>query len=163
MKQMQEVMAVTYKDGKVYFLDQTRLPEETVVQEMKTVEECREAIQTLKVRGAPAIGIGAAFSMVVASRAIAADTFADFYPAFKKAKEYLATSRPTAVNLFWALERMDKTAAALSDRPLDEVRQAIVDEAVKIQNEDIEVCRKIGEYGQEIISPGMGILTHWNV
>lgn len=162
MENITNVMAVEYKDGKVYFLDQTLLPNEVILEEMKTVEACWEAIKKLKVRGAPAIGIGAAFSLVVASRNIIAESFEDFYLSFKKAKEYLSTSRPTAVNLFWALDRIDKKVLESKHQSVNVIKEIILKEALTIQKEDIEVCRKIGEYGQEIIKNGMGILTHCN-
>ena len=157
-----ELMAVSYRDGRVYFLDQTGLPGRTDFEEMKTVEQCRDAIRGLKVRGAPAIGIGAAFSMVVASRNIPEGDFDSFYRSLKEAKDCLAAARPTAVNLFWALERMDRAVRDSGSRDVGEVRELLLREALAIQAEDIEVCGSIGAHGAALLKSGMGILTHCN-
>ena len=132
-----------YSHNKLYILDQTLLPNKEKWVEIKSKEQAYKAIQTLMVRGAPAIGIFAAYSMAVFS----ADN--DIY----ELKEYLDSSRPTAVNLSWATSRI-VTAY--------EQGKSLVDEAIEIQNEDIEMCRKISEYGLSLLKDGDGIITHCN-
>jgi methylthioribose-1-phosphate isomerase len=151
-----------YRDGKILFLDQTALPDETRWVEIDSVESCRDAIKGLVVRGAPAIGIGAAFGMLAASRAAAEDGFEEYCAHMKRARERLATSRPTAVNLVWALDRVEKKILASRDRSVGEIKKIVEAEAVKIQQEDEEICRAIGIHGQEIMKDGVTILTHCN-
>ncbi|MCL1795241.1 MAG: S-methyl-5-thioribose-1-phosphate isomerase, partial [Oscillospiraceae bacterium] len=121
-----------------------------------------EAIYLLRVRGAPAIGVAAAFGAYLAAKAIEAGDFDGFYAQFMSAKNYLASSRPTAVNLFWALDRME--AAVLSNKalPIPQIKKALLAEALEIKDEDIRVCRAIGEFGLGLIKDGDGILTHCN-
>lgn len=132
-----------YINNKLIILDQTLLPNEERWVEIKTKEQAYTAIKSLMVRGAPAIGIFAAYAMAVFS----AET--DIY----KLKEYLDSSRPTAVNLSWATKRL--VSAYENGRNL-------INEAVAIHNEDIEMCRKISEYGLSLLNDGDGILTHCN-
>lgn len=159
---LNDVKSIIYKEGTLTFLDQTKLPVESIFFEIKILEDCWDAIKQLKVRGAPAIGIGAAYGLLLAAQKAPEGSFESFYKVFKEAKDYLATSRPTAVNLFWALDKMDKKALELKGQPVSEIKAALEVQAIAIQQEDEEVCRKIGEYGQEIITEGMGILTHCN-
>jgi methylthioribose-1-phosphate isomerase len=100
--------------------------------------------------------------LYLAAREIDAADYDTFYPLFKKAKDYLATARPTAVNLFWALDRMDKTAQDNRHLAVADIKHVLHDEAVKIRDEDVWVCRSIGEYGLALIKDGDGILTHCN-
>ena len=132
---------IKYKDGVLYLLDQSLLPNEEVYITPKTKEEYFEAIKKLRVRGAPAIGIFAAYAMAL----IDEDKF--------KLKEYLDSARPTAVNLSWATSRM-----------LDahKLGKTLIEEAIAIHNEDKEMCRKISEYGLSLLKDGDGILTHCN-
>ena len=132
-----------YKNGKLFILDQRLLPNEEKWIEIKNKEDAYEAIQTLAVRGAPAIGIFAGYSMALFSKKN------DIY----KLKEYLDSSRPTAVNLSWATQRI--IAAYESGKDL-------IQEAIDIHNEDIEMCRKISEYGLSLLNDGDGVLTHCN-
>lgn len=151
-------------------IDQTLLPGTIRRISLNTKEEIWEAIKKLRVRGAPAIGVSAAYGMAVLSSRIEADTFEAFYQEFKALKDYLASSRPTAVNLFWALNRMDDTCRAAHEagRSLPEIRELLYEEADKIQAEDVQISRNIGEIGFDLISklkkPGeaVGILTHCN-
>jgi len=121
----------------------------------------------LRVRGAPAIGIAAAFGLYLAAKEIAAKLggntdFEVFNAEFQKAKAYLASSRPTAVNLFWALDRLDACAVRNKDLPLSGLVEALRVEAQAIRDEDEQVCLSIGEYGLSLLKPGMGLLTHCN-
>lgn len=151
-----------WEDGKLKIIDQTRLPMEEIILEIETIEECREAIKTLRVRGAPAIGDAAAFGMVLGLKKIKSVDFEDFYKAFQENKRYLASSRPTAVNLFWALDRMDKVVLGNADRPIETIHELLEKEAKIILAEDEKTCRMIGEYGAELLKDGMNILTHCN-
>ena len=147
--------------GALEMIDQTRLPGEFVTFQCTTVDAVWHAIKRLSVRGAPAIGVAAAYGVVVAlDEAQPSDSA---WPAtLKKSADYLATSRPTAVNLFWALDRMQKRAAALTSKPFAEARDALLAEAHAIRDEDAAMCRAIGEHGQHLIEPGFGVLTHCN-
>jgi methylthioribose-1-phosphate isomerase len=165
-----DVRPIVCRDGKVFFLDQTALPSETRWLEIDSAEACRDAIKNLAVRGAPAIGIAAAFGMALASRNCPETTPEGYRAHMKQARNLLAASRPTAVNLFWALNRVENKIeetilASSSFSPLgvlEEVRAAVEREASLIQEEDEEVCRAIGVHGQEIVRDGMTILTHCN-
>ena len=155
----------------VVILDQSLLPNETIYLELEKPAEMYEAIQKLRVRGAPAIGICAAYSMyVLAARRGACE---DFIGSLIEDGEYLKSSRPTAVNLAWAVDRMigvAKDACKVADGAIglisDDVQlQAIArlkDEAVAIHEEDKAMCRKIAEHGLSLVKDGDGILTHCN-
>lgn len=153
---------IRYEKGSIYIIDQTKLPTELVVIEIDNVKECWDAIKELKVRGAPAIGIAAAYGVVVGVKDIDENNFENFYKEFKKVSDYLASSRPTAVNLFWALERMNKVALDNKELPISEIKSALEKEAILIHKEDEETCRKIGENGLEVLKDGMTVLTHCN-
>ena len=151
------------QDGRaVVILDQTRLPGSEVYVSLSSAEEVWEAIYKLKVRGAPAIGIAAAYGIYVCSRQITAGTYDTFYREFIRIKNYLASSRPTAVNLVAALNRMERAVVAHSMRPVPEIVQLLRAESEAIRAEDAAACRKIGENCLSLLRPGMGILTHCN-
>ena len=151
-------------------IDQTLLPGTIRRISLETKEEIWEAIKKLRVRGAPAIGVSAAYGMAVLSSRIEAADFETFYREFISLKEYLASSRPTAVNLFWALNRMDECAkkAGQEGKSLDEIRELLYREADAIQAEDVQISRNIGEIGfgllKDLKKEGepVGILTHCN-
>lgn len=140
-------------------IDQTLLPNEVKYLSLTRTEDIWEAIRALRVRGAPAIGVAAAFGAYLAAF-YAPD--AELEARFLAACDYLATSRPTAVNLFWALDRMRRAYDGLRGRAPGDVRAALRAEAQAIMDEDIEISRSIGKYGLELLRPGMGILTHCN-
>ena len=149
-------------------IDQTLLPGTVKRINLSTKEEIWEAIKKLRVRGAPAIGVSAAYGMaVLSSRSQAAD-FDSFYSEFKANKEYLASSRPTAVNLFWALNRMEKTLLDNRTKSIPEIQEILYHEADKIQAEDVQISRNIGEIGfgllKDLKKEGrpVGIETHCN-
>ena len=151
------------QDGSaVIILDQTCLPESEVYVSLSSAEEVWDAIYRLKVRGAPAIGIAAAYGIYVCSRQITADTYEGFYNEFLRIKNYLASSRPTAVNLAAALNRMEKVVAVHPMKSVLEVIQLLRAESEAIRAEDAAACRKIGENGLSLLRPKMGILTHCN-
>lgn len=146
----------------VVILDQTQLPEKEVYLSLYTAEDIREAIYKLKVRGAPAIGVAAAYGIYVCSKRIDALSFDDFYSEFLRIKEYLAGSRPTAVNLAAALDRMEKTVRSGRTDERSVLLEALHREAEAIRSEDAAACRRIGENCLSLLRPGMGILTHCN-
>ena len=151
------------EDGsKVFIIDQTLLPNVSKVIALQTAEEIYEAIFQLRVRGAPAIGICAGYGMFVLAQQIRTEDPREFLTQFRKYKEYLNSSRPTAVNLSWALTRMEGVVTANLSRPVEEIVRLLGEEAVKIQQEDIQMCRAISEYGLSLIHDGDGILTHCN-
>lgn len=157
-----ETVLLDDENNELIIIDQTLLPNETVYKHLKTQSQVWEAIYELQVRGAPAIGIAAAYGAYLGAKAIETTDFNIFYNEFMKIKEYLASSRPTAVNLFWALDRMEKCVKENSNASIPEIKQALKKEANDIKEEDIWVCKTIGEYGLSLIEPNIGILTHCN-
>ncbi len=143
-------------------IDQTKLPNALELLHLRTQSEIWEAIRALKVRGAPAIGVAAAFGLYLAAKEIRTENDEEFFARFRAARDYLNSSRPTAVNLSWALDRM--MAAALVERAagIASVKRRLLTEARAIQAEDIEICRRIGEHGLSLLKPGAGIITHCN-
>ena len=151
------------RDGEVLVtLDQTQLPNETKYLNLTKAEDMWEAIHALRVRGAPAIGIFAAYAMAILSKTIKADNFEDFYKDYKRLSVYLNSSRPTAVNLSCMLKRMDKVALAHKDSSREALQEALDKEAKAIHEEDIAMCRKISEYGLSLLKPGDSVITHCN-
>ena len=148
--------------GAVVILDQTRLPGEETYVELRTPEQIWEAIHELKVRGAPAIGVTAAYGIYVCCRRAGGSCFDDLCETFDRTAAYLASSRPTAVNLSAALERMRNCLLAHRDEPAAGIWDRLRDEAEAIRREDAAACRQIGEYGLSLLEPGAGILTHCN-
>lgn len=163
------IAPVRFEEGKMLVLDQTQLPGNTVYLEMRTKEDVWDAIYKLKVRGAPAIGVAAGYGLYVSVREIDTADYHDFYRQFMEVKNYIASSRPTAVNLFWALDRMESCVRRFESRAGDswkelqgEIKEALLAEAEQIRAEDERACRSMGEYGLTLLKPGMGILTHCN-
>jgi methylthioribose-1-phosphate isomerase len=154
--------AVVWKEGRLWLLDQRRLPTETVYLELTRFEEVREAIRDLAVRGAPAIGIAAAYGLYLGVRNAPEADETGFWRELRRVAERLSASRPTAVNLSWALQRMVRRAERMKGSPLSEVKEALFQEAEAIRREDAEVCRRIGEYALSLLEDGMGVLTHCN-
>jgi methylthioribose-1-phosphate isomerase len=157
-----ELTTIEWKNEKLVLIDQTLLPNEIVYEEFETPESVWEAIKVMKVRGAPAIGVTAAYGVYLGIRNAAESSFEDFWVELKKCSDYLASSRPTAVNLFWALERMENTAQKNKDLPIAEIKQVLLNEAIEIHKEDETTNRKIGENLLTLLKDGMGILTHCN-
>jgi len=148
-------------DGCLELIDQRRLPAEFVKLQCRDVETLFEAIKTLTVRGAPAIGVSAAYGLVLALQKLNADdSIEKSLEALKIAREYLASSRPTAVNLFWALDRVWRAASLVET--LQQLREVVLREANAIYKEDVDMCRRIGQNGEKFIKDGAGILTHCN-
>ncbi len=151
-----------YEQGALVILDQTQLPNQEVYLALKTAEEIWEAIYSLKVRGAPAIGVAAAYGISVCMQKVVVAGFEEFYRKFVKIKAYLASSRPTAVNLFMALDRMEVRLLRHQKEDVKAWKQALREEAEAIRAEDAGACRRIGEWGLSLLKPGMGLLTHCN-
>lgn len=145
-------------------IDQTKLPGTIELISLTEAKEIWDAIYLLQVRGAPAIGVAAAIGMYVLAARYDTTDVNEFYKMFKRDKEYLDSSRPTAVNLSWALNRMDEVCQACIDYKdsVEEIISTLHNEAITIREEDIDMCRRIGENGLELIKPGDGILTHCN-
>lgn len=146
----------------VVIIDQTQLPNRTVYLTLRTAEEMYNAIKHLQVRGAPAIGICAAYSIYTLARQWGAEDFASFAKRFHEQKEYLNSARPTAVNLSWALNRMEEVVTANSQKSTAEVLKLLGRECRDIQEEDATMCRAISQYGLSLVKDGDGILTHCN-
>lgn len=161
-KVMDALRSVKWEDNALVILDQTKLPGVTEFIKLEKAEDVWDAIFHLKVRGAPAIGIAAAYGLCVSMRDNAANSSEEFLLALKKNSEYLATSRPTAVNLFWALKRMERIACANKDRTIEELKDILLREAHEIRDEDERMCRAIGENALTLFHDGMTVLTHCN-
>ena len=155
-----DTVALTPTEDAIRIIDQTELPAQLVFLDLYTQPEIWRAIQRLQVRGAPAIGVTAAYGLYLASREIETTDPAEFRARLHTAADYLASSRPTAVNLRWALNRMETAVSALPT--VSAIRAALLRESHAIHDEDIRVCQKIGEYGLELVQPGWGLLTHCN-
>lgn len=164
MKEVKETISLNAEGSAIVTIDQTLLPAEEKTIELRSKEDVWNAIKTMKIRGAPAIGICAAYGIYIALRDFPekdAET-EDFYGEFKKVKAYLASARPTAVNLFWALDQMEKEMLANKELPVREVKKALLSKAEQMKAADIKTCRMIGEYSLEVLRDGDGILTHCN-
>jgi methylthioribose-1-phosphate isomerase len=162
--QIFDLEAVSYDDvtGELILLDQTLLPNETKFLRLKTQESIWNAIFILQVRGAPAIGIAAAYGIYLAVKDSEALSYEAFSQEFIIAKDYLNSARPTAVNLSWALNRMQQCMEVNKEKEVAEIKASLLREANEILEEDIWVCKTIGEYGLSLIEPNIGILTHCN-
>ena len=157
-----ETVALDDENSALVIIDQTKLPGKTVILNLHTGEEIWNAIYLLQVRGAPAIGVAAAMGIYLLAKKMPTDSFASFYEEFKKQKDYLNSSRPTAVNLSWALNRMEQKVLSLKELPVAEIVGGLKKEAELMKEEDIAVCKQIGENGLTLVKPGDGILTHCN-
>lgn len=161
-KKALESVTLSRDGSSVIIIDQTLLPATLKYIKLKSDKDIYEAIKQLKVRGAPAIGICAAYGMAVLAKSIKAQTYEEFYHEFKNYRNYIGSSRPTAVNLFWALDEMEKCVTNSSDKSVAEIKKLLREEAISIHNEDIAVCKAISQFGLSLIENGDGILTHCN-
>lgn len=150
------------ENNAVVIIDQTKLPGKIEIISLHTAQKIWNAIYLLQVRGAPAIGVAAAYGIYVLAKRMDTEDYDTFYREFVRQKEYLDSSRPTAVNLSWALNRMQRVVEAHSGETVAQIKEALHRESVAIQEEDIWVCRMIGEHGLTLVKPGDGILTHCN-
>ena len=147
---------------KVIIVDQSVLPNRREYLTLDQPEACFDAIQTLKVRGAPAIGIFAAFAMYVLAQQWTELPDAEFRERFAKTGEYLNSARPTAVNLSWAIRRLEMLVNEQAGNPVGEIIQRIGEEADRIQQEDMDMCFRIASHGLSLMKEGEGVLTHCN-
>jgi methylthioribose-1-phosphate isomerase len=157
-----DTVALNKEEDAVVIIDQTRLPGEIVLKELNKAEDMFNAIYLLEVRGAPAIGVFAALSMYVLSKEVNIEEPEDFRRWFERTCEYLNSSRPTAVNLSWALKQMSDLVFEKEGLKRSEILPYIRSLALKIRDDDIKVCRAIGEYGLTLLHKGDGVLTHCN-
>jgi methylthioribose-1-phosphate isomerase len=156
------VPTIAWENDAARIIDQTALPLEKVFIDVRTSEQMWDAIRTLKVRGAPAIGIAAAFGVYLGVRDFEENDREAFLKKFRQVSDYIAGSRPTAVNLFWALERLRSLVERNENLDAEGLKELILSEARSMVEEDNRVCRKIGEHGVELIKPGFSLLTHCN-
>jgi methylthioribose-1-phosphate isomerase len=156
------IAPVRWSADHLVLLDQTLLPAEEVERHYQRWEDVAEAIRTLVVRGAPAIGVAAAFGVALAARQSRAHDWNGFLADLETAIKGLAATRPTAVNLFWALDRMQRVARGGRDLPLEAVRGRLLAEAHAILNEDVAANRAIGDHGAALVPSGARVLTHCN-
>ena len=159
-----DTVDIDFENNAVVIIDQTKLPNEVVLKKLRDPKDIWEAIYKLEVRGAPAIGVAAAFGIYVIANDFSdrCENEASFFEMFAEKKEYLNSSRPTAVNLSWALNRMEDCLNQNKGKSRKEQLLELQKEAIAIRDEDIWVCKKIGEYGVELLKDGDGVLTHCN-
>jgi methylthioribose-1-phosphate isomerase len=156
------IRPVRWADDRLWLLDQRQLPVHEVERACERWEEVADAIRTLAVRGAPAIGVAAAFGVALAARQSRATRYEDLLSDVEVALKGLAHTRPTAVNLFWALERMRRAVLARPDAPVEHVRARLLAEAEAILEEDLAANRSMGEHGASLVPDRARILTHCN-
>jgi methylthioribose-1-phosphate isomerase len=155
---------IEWKDDAVVMIDQRKLPTSEIYVTCKTANEVAKAIKTMVIRGAPAIGVAAAMGIALGMNRSKATGTKQFTTEFQKTCDLMAGTRPTAVNLFWAIERMKKAfaAAAHDGRSVDEIKRLLVDEASAIHDEDVQSCRTMGAHGAGLVPDSAKILTHCN-
>jgi methylthioribose-1-phosphate isomerase len=148
--------------GSIEFIDQRLLPDKIKFIRTKTVEQTAHAIEQMVVRGAPAIGIAAAMGVALGALEFRGSDKKKFFAHINAAAERLAATRPTAVNLFWAIDRMKSVLNGNSGKPIESIRRVLVAEAKKIRAEDLASCKKIGDNGAALLKNGSRVLTHCN-
>jgi methylthioribose-1-phosphate isomerase len=156
------VPTVQWHDGAVRLIDQSRLPETVAFLDCRDVESVASAIRDLKVRGAPAIGVTAAMGVALGAQTIGATEYESFAKELLAICDRLAATRPTAVNLFWAIDRMKQKLAGLRTEPIAAIKAALWNESQTILEEDIALCKAMGRHGAALITKGQTILTHCN-
>jgi methylthioribose-1-phosphate isomerase len=156
------IKTLEWTDAGVRFIDQRKLPVEEVYVTLRTYEEVAEAIRNMTVRGAPAIGVAAAMGVALGARAIPVDDPAAFQREFARICDVLAGTRPTAVNLFWAIRRMRDKFATVASQPIPQIQQTLVDEAKAIYVEDLAANEAMGKHGATLMPASGGVLTHCN-
>ena len=156
------IKTLEWTNAGVCFIDQTKLPTEEIYVTCKTYEEVADAIRTMIVRGAPAIGVAAAMGIALGVRDSKAAKTAQLKPEFEEICRTIGTTRPTAVNLFWAIRRMQDKFAALAREPLDQIKAELIAEAQRMHVEDIAANRAMGKHGAVLLPSTGGVLTHCN-
>jgi methylthioribose-1-phosphate isomerase len=156
------IHTLEWTDSGVRFIDQTKLPTEETYVVCKTHDQVADVIRNMVVRGAPAIGVATAMGIALAIKNSKAESGADLKRDFDQACEVIAKTRPTAVNLFWAIKRMQDKFEYLRMRPVPQVKQALIDEAKRMHAEDIAANQAMGRHGATLMPPEGGVLTHCN-
>jgi methylthioribose-1-phosphate isomerase len=156
------IKTLEWTDAGVRFIDQRKLPTEEVYVTCSTYEEVAEAIRNMTVRGAPAIGVAAAMGIALGVRDAEGDHVAELRREFDEICEVIADTRPTAVNLFWAIERMQNRFDQVSELPVSQIKQAMITEAQRMYVEDIAACEAMGKHGATLLPSQGGVLTHCN-
>ncbi len=156
------IPTVEWKDGVVRLIDQSQLPGRVEILDCRDYHAIADAIRELRVRGAPAIGVTAAMGVALGAKAIHSTDHQEFMARVSEICNHLAATRPTAVNLFWAIERMKRVLEDDTKSSIDDLKVQMVNEAIAIQQEDIAMCRTMGQYGAQLLQDGQTILTHCN-
>jgi len=156
------VETICWKKGKIRFIDQTLLPHKLKYVSTDDIHRLWRAIKRLEIRGAPAIGIAGALGIVIGIKGSKAKTFDKFIKELQNSSKYLGSSRPTAVNLFWALKRMENIARDNRVKSVKEIKDILLKEALKIIGEDMKSCRRMARFGAALVRHGSRILTHCN-
>lgn len=156
------VQSIEWRDDHVRILDQTYLPNREVYSDIRDVGRMWEAIKKLRIRGAPAIGIAAAYGLYLGIKDLPENAWNSFIVEVDRVAEYLESARPTAVNLHWALDRIKTTIKAHKEKDIAEVKEIVLKTAKTIHDEDKRTCKKIGENGVELVKKNAKILTHCN-
>jgi methylthioribose-1-phosphate isomerase len=156
------VKTLEWTDSGVRFIDQTKLPTEETYVTCRTYQEVAEAIRTMIVRGAPAIGVAAAMGIALGTRDASANSVAELRLQFDRICDTIASTRPTAVNLFWAVRRMRARFDEVANLPLPQIRQALIAEAQRMYVEDIAANEAMGRHGATLMPSSGGVLTHCN-
>jgi methylthioribose-1-phosphate isomerase len=156
------IPTVEWKNNRVVILDQRALPEEVLFLDCEAYQEVADAIRNLSVRGAPAIGVTAALGIALGARQYTSTQQETFFQHMEKVCRTLADTRPTAVNLFWAVDRMKRVLASAADSSIPHMQKRLQEEALAILDEDLRVNRSLGEFGATVIRDGDHILTHCN-
>ena len=156
------IQTLEWTDSGVRFIDQTKLPTEETYVTAKTYEQVADVIRNMVVRGAPAIGVAAAMGVALGVKNSKAETVGDLKKDFDAISDVIGQTRPTAVNLFWAIRRMRDKFEQLRVRPLPQIKQALIDEAVRMHAEDIAANQAMGRFGATLMPASGGVLTHCN-
>ena len=157
---MTEVKAIEWGNDSLRLLDQTRLPLEQHVLELRSYQEVVEAIREMRVRGAPAIGVAAAYAVAMAARNIHAESHTEFLASLENAGLSIAAARPTAVNITWGVQRMLRVAESEPD--MDQIKARLLSEAQRMQEEDEQINRRMGKHGSELMPDSGAVMTHCN-
>jgi len=157
-----DIRTIGWKNNKVRIIDQTKLPQRLVYLDIDKMEDLWQAIKVMQVRGAPALGAAAALGVYLGVRNYSGSDWPGFCRKLNAAAKYIASSRPTAINLFWGIEKVCAAAQENNKQPVVKIKQAMLEEAKKIIRADVCSCRKIGDYGSRLLKPGSSVLTICN-
>ncbi len=162
MPEKPEFQSITWQDGNLQIIDQTFLPDREVYSQLTSVGQVWDAIKNMRIRGAPAIGIAGAYGLHLGINDLHETGFGTFYSESQRIAEYLNSSRPTAVNLSWALKRVLQTIYSQKEKPVSELKEIALQTAITIHEEDERMCKSIGRHGAERVPGNASILTHCN-